>query len=564
MTILGKGNFENLLKCQLTLPWKDTSKSTKSLYLKVASEAVNLVLSHIVPGQVDTVFSEIVKKHDSYDENPTLDKQDILTRALVKAYLDQDNRQTQTQILSLFADKFSKENLIKLIPGVTISKIDAARRHASLESPGQMICNKTIYRTRLSRPKVLHFVEFISSPTYHQAVGYGSKKLFLSTGVEIVIPKVVRNIISARLIKTYLAFCEDQNFETFSRSTLFNILNVCISSQKKNLHGLDNITAEGMKAVDVLTGIVSKLHMFGLPGEKVDQLNNLMASLNQHLKFEIKGHLKVQSPCIDHCTVYSLSDPKSVVFQKKCDHEHCTGCEECEVVEKSLNELSESYQNLQSHSTIPQDVSEEIVHEIDRSRTSILAWKAHCVRTVHQDQAKHDILDQLKPYQALVVMDWAMKFLPLKHREAQSDFFGKKGIGWHVSSVITLARNTENTENKYDANTYIHIMELGTQGWFSVAHILTDLLKQLSSIDVGLKQVFLKSDNAGCYHSTGLIAYLKHLNTLSPITVMEYNFSEPQAGKDICDAKTAHCKMHIIRYIYIMYIKIRRCYNECQ
>ncbi|CAG2254402.1 unnamed protein product [Mytilus edulis] len=111
---------------QTSSDWEKTMKLIKI----VASEAVNLVLSHIVPGQVYTVFSEIVKRQDSYDENPTLDKQDILTRALVKAYLDQDNRQTQTQILSLFADKFSKENLLKLIPVVTLSKIDTARRHA--------------------------------------------------------------------------------------------------------------------------------------------------------------------------------------------------------------------------------------------------------------------------------------------------------------------------------------------------------------------------------------------------------------------------------------------------
>ena len=92
----------------------------------------------------------------------------------------------------------------------------------------------------------------------------------------------------------------------------------------------------------------------------------------------------------------------------------------------------------------------------------------------------------------------------------------------------------------------MHILQLGTQGWFSVAHILKDLLHQLSSVST-VNEVFLKSDNAGCYHCTALISFIQKLNSCSPIQVFEYNYSEAQSGKDICDAKTAHCKMHILR-----------------
>jgi hypothetical protein len=34
-------------------------------------------------------------------------------------------------------------------------------------------------------------------------------------------------------------------------------------------------------------------------------------------------------------------------------------------------------------------------------------------------------------------MDWAMKFIPTKCREAQQDRFGIRGISWHVSAIIT-------------------------------------------------------------------------------------------------------------------------------
>ena len=43
----------------------------------------------------------------------------------------------------------------------------------------------------------------------------------------------------------------------------------------------------------------------------------------------------------------------------------------------------------------------------------------------------------MTPEQALIIMDWVMKFLPLKYRVTQGERFGKKGLSWHVTAVIT-------------------------------------------------------------------------------------------------------------------------------
>ena len=51
----------------------------------------------------------------------------------------QNNRLSQMQILSLFANKHTKERLMELVPGLSVFKIDAARRHATLTFPGQLI-----------------------------------------------------------------------------------------------------------------------------------------------------------------------------------------------------------------------------------------------------------------------------------------------------------------------------------------------------------------------------------------------------------------------------------------
>ena len=65
----------------------------------------------------------------------------------------------------------------------------------------------------------------------------------------------------------------------------------------------------------------------------------------------------------------------------------------------------------------------------------IQAWKSHQLRSVRQDAARTSALESLDDSSVLITQDWAMKFLPLKYRETQCDWFGKQGISWHISVV---------------------------------------------------------------------------------------------------------------------------------
>ena len=68
-----------------------------------------------------------------------------------------------------------------------------------------------------------------------------------------------------------------------------------------------------------------------------------------------------------------------------------------------------------------------LVHKFNAASSDILQLKMHLLRAVHQDRAKTDLLDKLSEKRALIIFDFAMKYLPQKYREAQVDFFGKKG-----------------------------------------------------------------------------------------------------------------------------------------
>jgi hypothetical protein len=42
----------------------------------------------------------------------------------------------------------------------------------------------------------------------------------------------------------------------------------------------------------------------------------------------------------------------------------------------------------------------------------------------------------LKEGQLLITSDWAMKMLPRKYREGQTDWFAKRGLNWHISVSV--------------------------------------------------------------------------------------------------------------------------------
>ena len=93
--------------------------------------------------------------------------------------------------------------------------------------------------------------------------------------------------------------------------------------------------------------------------------------------------------------------------------------------------------------------------------------------------------------------------------------------------------------NYFQKMTFIHLFDDYNQNWFAVASILEHTLATLKGLKPHLAEAFLKSDNAGCYHTAFLLLSLPSLGERSGVRVARYDFSEPQAGKDICDRRIA-------------------------
>ncbi|CAG2215847.1 unnamed protein product [Mytilus edulis] len=112
------------------------------------------------------------------------------------------------------------------------------------------------------------------------------------------------------------------------------------------------------------------------------------------------------------------------------------------------------------------------------------------------------------------------------------------------------AEGDENDDDKnFDIYSMVHIVEEQKQGWHIVSQIFSSAFKILKSINPHLKHAYIRSDNAGCYHALPLMGYLwKFRNELS-LDVKQYDFSEAQSGKDLCDSRTGTCRLHMLNYM---------------
>ena len=137
-----------------------------------------------------------------------------------------------------------------------------------------------------------------------------------------------------------------------------------------------------------------------------------------------------------------------------------------------------------------------------------MVWKAHRLLSVNQDEARVQALEELDETSVFIVQDWAMKYLPRNFRESQTDWFGKRGIPWHLAVATRVA-------------------------------VMSDLIRQLKIIMPELKTVYYR------YHCGFTLVCAKILGLEYGVNIKRLDFSDPQGGKASCDRQAATIKSHM-------------------
>lgn len=137
---------------------------------------------------------------------------------------------------------------------------------------------------------------------------------------------------------------------------------------------------------------------------------------------------------------------------------------------------------IEKNVNIAADIRQRLLYRLDHGTHSINDWKKHLLRTVHQDVARKHVLDMLDHDSVFLVADWAMKWLPTKYRESQRDFFGKRGLSWHITYAIRLrsqssSGSSSSTNNRlFEHRTFCHVFDNTKQDGLTVTSILSSVI----------------------------------------------------------------------------------------
>ena len=435
----------------------------------------------------------------------------------------------------------SRRELQTLIPGITKRRIGQARQHATEAGKGQVVPEQTIFRKRIDQGKVDHFISYILQPQLHQDVAFATKTLKFDSGERIIIPAVTRTLIPSRIIEQYTSYCREQHFEPASTRSLFRMLEICSASMQRSLMGLITSQRKGTEAFDNLRAIIDTLVENGEEGHWAEIMRRDLKEAKRYLKTDYKTRASRNEKNSDHCTVHALSDLENPDFCEECPHPHDIHCDRCDSLDSNFRDILKKIDDR----VISDETRARIDFENKECSRAVQAWKAHLLRSVNQEEAKQNALTQLDEETCLIIMDWATKYLPQHYRGQMSEFFGKRGRSWHISAVITRSQE----EGKCEVECFVHLFNTCKQNSFAVMSVIEHLLNTIKIEYPSINKAFLRSDNAGCYHSGPLILSLPYIGTRSGVIPLRYDFSDTQTGKDICDRKTAPMKVHIKRWV---------------
>ena len=117
----------------------------------------------------------------------------------------------------------------------------------------------------------------------------------------------------------------------------------------------------------------------------------------------LQVHICQSSTVADHCRTFALSDPDNASFRGECYHLHNDTCERCASLHSALagveSALAVEMENLTD------DEKEELSFKVTQATCNILVWKAHILRSIHQDRAPVELLDMLDETSVLLIQE---------------------------------------------------------------------------------------------------------------------------------------------------------------
>ncbi|EGT50261.1 hypothetical protein CAEBREN_21943 [Caenorhabditis brenneri] len=532
--------------------------TTKERKASAARHLIESILAVMVPDGTEEFKQMVQKKFQLVDSWTTGSSEDLnaIMNEVSAQYMSSESRVNRILILSLVANSVSYLKVEQYIPGLSAYMYNKAKKFARRNRNTDLTETKTV--VKYNKEAVESFVDFITSPVVMVGLPYGVRNVKLSDGSKIEIPNSIRQQSAKEIIEMYKSVWEDNNESDLplGTSTMYKILSHCTATKRESTTCVDYFIATGMESFDGLHQIVDYWNDLSLfDAEVTKQMKDELFYAAQYLRTDYRLHIKNSSRISDHCAIFSLSDTSNGKLSETCTqgpekHFHDLRCDRCErtnaILDKIETHAKEFVAEEEADPTLA-DGSMLIKHKeeldlIRKYKKGILEMKKHLLRAAVTNKERQTITEELKDNEALITLDFAQKFLPKWHREKQVDYFGKKGISYHI------AHTSANVSGVPVQHSFVHIYEGSvTQDSRLVVPTIAHFLKELKK--VGVTKVHLRSDNAGAYHSAATLGSLYWLMEETKMSIESYSFSESQNGKSSSDRDANRVKRRVKEYI---------------
>lgn len=523
---------ENLVShWHYTDKYSELSDRTKYNYVKAYKAASNVLLNVLVGQDWQMLKSDVQRASDGSWSRGEGSIETILKQTN-RLFNSIDSREQRYIALGVVALNVPYRLLSQHISGVTQYTFTKSRAVVRYYITQQSPPPAPPKLKTPDRPKVDYFLNFVIDNATPKP--WGSKLKKLSCGEQIELPAYLSVIRPKKIITEFKAYAKqtltEDEFKKLmfkSDSTYYGILKKLPLEYRSAATGLDYKTNAGLEGFDTLQSVLCDL----MQEKIIDQetMDKYFIDLNEakrYFRTDFKYHVKKEALVADHDSDWALSDladPRLRVHSpSSVDWYHPNHCQRCENAKVTFSEIKKLIADVNIQ---PEKKKRFIVRDVDMAISDIQEMKLHRLRAVHQYTAKTEVLKDLGPTDAFITSDFAQKWLPTSGREDQSAYFGKKGISYHIMHV--LMKNV----NVFRYKVYQHVfMRQVAQDSVTVMSCLNDTLKWLHD-DYGVTGVFLRSDNAGSYHSAKMLTSVLDLNAHGPVTVKRWDFSEPQDGE---------------------------------
>uniref|UniRef100_A0A914PV90 C2H2-type domain-containing protein n=1 Tax=Panagrolaimus davidi TaxID=227884 RepID=A0A914PV90_9BILA len=484
------------------------------------------VIAKIMAGEKSKILMSMAnQKIKGYDWQKSPDKQMEKALGYVKLqYYAATNRDTRLNVIAQVAHIYPLAAIQKAVPGITSRFYQAARKLAKQRLECSDPPKKKRVTKRYNEYDAEYFIDFISSPPVSTMLPSAHIKVKAPDGTKTTIPAVMRRFHDTEVINMFERHCKEDGYDS------------CVLSE----YAMRSILKAFLKLKQVISVLLDK----GLIDQQWhDNLEFGLQESENYFKTDFYTQIKMTSRIGDLCIPFALSDPNDKEFravdcpkQDMLAHEHDLQFDRMRLFDQTIVDIRDTLTQLIEEATDPkekEDIS-ELRDDVFRSEKDIMEWKKHIVRSKYSNHVRGEIIDELQEGEAFITIDYATRYLPIKHIEKQSDFFGKKGMSWHISHVLAKI------DDKLVQHTFTHLMGEEDQNGQAVIAIITDVFKKLQKLNI--KKVTIRSDNAGYYKNAQVLISLPVIAEENGIVLKRYSFSESQSGKAEADREAGRMK----------------------